>query len=227
MMTRKARLRSKAEKAITPAQRIFFEHLNGSKPHPALEATTNAPQTQDRPRGLDRSFKLEEPSPISSQPNYRGRSPRGDYYQPYTSLPRGGDYWPPLNNSGIRSDFYRPSRRRSRSPVRYNETSRMRTPSRESRAKDVNPKDYHLHREDYRGQAIVHDHYQGRTASREPDMTRSKRCSNELNRRSYRYHSPSPLRALDTHHQEPNRPEDLRVTLIVHMPGCTGSINSS
>jgi hypothetical protein len=57
-------------------------------------------------------------------------------------------------------------------------------------------------------------------------MTRSKRCSNELYRQSSRHHSPSPRRTPDTHHREPNRSEDLRVTLIVHMPERTGSTNS-
>ena len=50
-MTGRARLRSD----ITPAQRIFFEHLNGSKTHP-----TNAPQTQDEPLGRDRAQPIVE-----------------------------------------------------------------------------------------------------------------------------------------------------------------------
>ena len=211
-MTRKGRPHSKAEKAITPAQRTFCDHLNGSNAHPALRTVTNPLQTQDGHHVLDRSIKLEELSPISSQANSRGRLPRRDSYQPHTSRPRGGDYWPPLSNPRIRSDFYRPSRRRSRSPARYD---------------GVIPEGSRLHSEDYRGRASVHDRYQRRAASRERDMMRSNRYNNESSRRSCRHNSPSPLRGLDTHHREPNRPEDLRVTMIVHIPERTGFVNSS
>jgi hypothetical protein len=215
-MSRKRRQHPEAENAITPAQRTFFEYLNGSKAHPALEAVTNSQQTQDGPHGLDRSVKREELSPISSQATRRERLPRRDCYRPHMSHTRGGDYWPPLNTFGIRSDFYRPSRRRARSPVRPNEIYRMRTSSRES-----HPKGHHLHSEDYRGQAVVHDRYQRRTASRERDMTRPRWCDDELNRRNCGYNSPLP------HHREPNRSEDLRVTMIVHMPERTGSVKFS
>jgi hypothetical protein len=223
-MTRKRRQHLKAKKAITPAQRTFFEHLNGSKAHPALGAVTNAPQSQDGPHAVDCSVKREELSPISSQASRRGRLPQRDRYRPHMSRRRGGDYWPPLNTFGIGSDFYRPSRRRSRSPVRSNEIYRMRTPSRESRPNGPRQEDHHLHSEGYRGQAIVHDRYQMRTASRERDMTRSKRCDDELNRRNCRYRSPSPRRGLDTHHRWS---EDLRVTMIVHIPERAGSVKSS
>jgi hypothetical protein len=177
---------------------------------------------------LDRSFKREELSPIPSQENCRGRLPRRDCYESRTSRPRDGDYWPPLNNLGIRSDFYRPNRRRSRSPARYNRIHRRRTPSRENRAKEVKTDGSRLHSEDYRGQTSIHDRYRRREAvSREPDMMRSNRCNDDLNRRSCRHNSPSPLRGLDTLHREPNPPEDLRVTLIVRMPERMTSVNSS
>jgi len=224
-MARKKRPHSKAERAITPAQRAFFEHLNGSNAHPAPQAVTNAPQTEDEPHVFDRSIKREKLGPIPSQANRRGRLP--DYYQPYTLHPRDGDYWPPLNNLGIRSDFYRPNRRRSRSPARYDRAHRVRTPSRESRAKAVKPVGSCLHSEDYIGESSVHGRYRSRAASRERDMRRSNQCNDEPNRRSGRHNSPSPLTGLDTHHREPNPTEDLRVTLIVHMPERMGSVNSS